>query len=284
MNPYKVLGIEKNSSNDDIRKQYIKLAMKYHPDRNKNRSIEIQQEYEEKFKEINEAYSKINNNIDTDFNFTDDSIFDRFKNLDYKDIANKFLKEASLFSKFMFDQNEVYTNNINVNLNIDLFDIYNNIKKNFNLEITKRCKKCMGIGVKVNENNFVPCNNCYGAKYLTQKKEFEIYSGEGKQIFFKQSNEEYGKKTGNVIVNIIPKKNDTYIIQNYIDICYYVNKANISFTYLDNKQYILNNLEENKKYCFKNYGLLNNNMQRGDLYIIFIKTLCEVDFSKKLIS
>lgn len=283
MNPYDILGIDANSSNEDIRKQYIKLAMKYHPDRNKNKPIEIQHEYENKFKEINDAYSKINSE-NNEFSFSEDSIFDKFKNLDYKDIANKIFKEASLFSKFMFDQNEVYTNNINVNLNIELFDIYNNIKKTFSLEITKRCRKCMGIGVKVNENNFVPCNNCYGAKYLKQKKEFEIFAGEGKQIFFKQSNEEYGKKTGNVIVNIIPKKNNDYIILNNINICYYVNKPNISFLYLDNKRYILNNLEENKKYCFRGYGLLNNNMERGDLYIIFNKKYYEIDFSKKLIS
>jgi curved DNA-binding protein len=48
---YKTLGVERNASEDDIRKAYRKLAMKYHPDRNPN-----DKEAEERFKEINEAY------------------------------------------------------------------------------------------------------------------------------------------------------------------------------------------------------------------------------------
>jgi curved DNA-binding protein len=48
---YKVLGVERNASEEDIRKAYRKLAMKFHPDRNPN-----DKEAEERFKEINEAY------------------------------------------------------------------------------------------------------------------------------------------------------------------------------------------------------------------------------------
>ncbi len=48
---YAILGIDKNASEEDIKKAYRKLAMQYHPDRNPDDT-----QAEEKFKEINEAY------------------------------------------------------------------------------------------------------------------------------------------------------------------------------------------------------------------------------------
>jgi curved DNA-binding protein CbpA len=49
---YKILGISKNASSAEIKKAYRKLAIKYHPDKNK----ENKDKAEEKFKEISEAY------------------------------------------------------------------------------------------------------------------------------------------------------------------------------------------------------------------------------------
>jgi len=49
---YSVLGIKKGASDDDIKKAYRKLAMQYHPDRNKD-----DKRAESKFKDISEAYA-----------------------------------------------------------------------------------------------------------------------------------------------------------------------------------------------------------------------------------
>ncbi|HZS80239.1 MAG TPA: molecular chaperone DnaJ [Herbaspirillum sp.] len=48
---YDILGLAKNATEDDIKKAYRKLAMKYHPDRNPD-----SKSAEEKFKEVKEAY------------------------------------------------------------------------------------------------------------------------------------------------------------------------------------------------------------------------------------
>src|SRR5713226_3896867 len=47
---YDILGVTKSASADEIKKAYRKLALQYHPDRNKTK------EAEEKFKEVTKAY------------------------------------------------------------------------------------------------------------------------------------------------------------------------------------------------------------------------------------
>ena len=53
---YKILGVERSASQDEIKKAYRKLAVKYHPDKNPDDKVA-----EEKFKEISEAYQVIGN-------------------------------------------------------------------------------------------------------------------------------------------------------------------------------------------------------------------------------
>lgn len=57
MNPYKVLGVSENATQEEIRRAYLELVKKYHPDRYQGTPFE--NEANEKMKEINEAYDML---------------------------------------------------------------------------------------------------------------------------------------------------------------------------------------------------------------------------------
>lgn len=73
--PYKVLGISPNATNEEVKKAYKELALKYHPDKNPGPMADYA---ESKMKEINEAYDEIlrqraggaKNNSDSDVDYS----------------------------------------------------------------------------------------------------------------------------------------------------------------------------------------------------------------------
>lgn len=57
MDPYQTLGISKTATDDEVKKAYRELSRKYHPDANANNPL--RELAEEKFKEVQAAYSQI---------------------------------------------------------------------------------------------------------------------------------------------------------------------------------------------------------------------------------
>ena len=55
--PYSVLGVSRDASDEEIKKAYRRLSRKYHPDANINNPNKAQAE--EKFKEVQQAYDQI---------------------------------------------------------------------------------------------------------------------------------------------------------------------------------------------------------------------------------
>lgn len=155
---YEILGVPKNASEEQIKKAYRELALKYHPDRNKEKSAE------EKFKGINEAYSVLGEPEkraqydaygSADFGqgfsgqrssqgFTQDEMF--------RDIFNNF----STFED-MFQQGEPQS----VNLALSFEDIEGGMDKEFSVQHNKRCDHCKGSGGEPGSKQ-VRCSTCDG--------------------------------------------------------------------------------------------------------------------------
>ena len=56
---YKILEIEPNATNEEVKKAYRKMAVKYHPDTVATLGEDVQKAAEEKFKAVNQAYEAI---------------------------------------------------------------------------------------------------------------------------------------------------------------------------------------------------------------------------------
>ena len=56
-NYYKILGVDKNAGETEIKKAYRKSAIRFHPDKQAGKTEQEQEEAEKQFKEIGEAYS-----------------------------------------------------------------------------------------------------------------------------------------------------------------------------------------------------------------------------------
>ena len=57
--PYKVLGLTSSATDEEVKKAYRRLAMKYHPDKVEGMGEEVKKNAEAQFREINEAYEQI---------------------------------------------------------------------------------------------------------------------------------------------------------------------------------------------------------------------------------
>lgn len=121
-NYYDILEINKNASPEIIEKAYKTLVKKYHPDLQDNN---LKFEYEEKIKEINEAYevlSDVEKKENYDLNLKNNEIsLDDYNNLINENINLK--KEINYLKNNTINENEL-------NYNKNNYNIQNNINEN----------------------------------------------------------------------------------------------------------------------------------------------------------
>lgn len=56
---YKILELERNATDDEVKRAYRRMAMKYHPDKVSHLGDDFRKDADEKFKKVNEAYARI---------------------------------------------------------------------------------------------------------------------------------------------------------------------------------------------------------------------------------
>lgn len=101
-NYYEKLGLQDNAPDDEVKKAYKKLAIKYHPDKQANKSDEEKIEAEKNFKIIAEAYEILTNK-------------DKYKQNNFNNIhsARGFVDPHEIFNQIFKDMNIGTFQNIN---------------------------------------------------------------------------------------------------------------------------------------------------------------------------
>jgi molecular chaperone DnaJ len=166
---YKILGVAENASDKDIKSAYRKLAIKYHPDKNKN-----DKNAEEKFKEISEAYDTLSDKSKRDqYNqqrknpFGGGSFHNSGNGFNPADIFNQFFggnfSGASSFNERAQNFNENL--NLKIRINISFEDSYNGCVKDISYNKFVKCKHCNGIRYDTN-SKAKSCQRCNGSGYI----------------------------------------------------------------------------------------------------------------------
>ena len=188
---YEILGVPRTASQEEIKKAYRKLAMKYHPDRNK----ESPKEAEEKFKELSEAYEVLadqEKKVRYD-QFGHEGVRSTFRGggFDWSDFTH-FSDISDIFGGFegfgfggsIFDQffgggarrsGPMEGRSLRYDIDITLEEAAKGIERGITVPHSVACKKCGGLGAK--PEDMKTCDTCKGRGQVQrgQKRGYTSY-------------------------------------------------------------------------------------------------------------
>jgi molecular chaperone DnaJ len=167
---YQLLGVARDASDAEIKKAYRKLAMDYHPDRNRSPDAEA------KFKEIAEAYEVLRDPQKR-------AAYDRygragvgagaggfgFHHVDLSEALEIFMRDfgglgglESLFGGGRAQPEARRGQDIRVTVKLTLGEVATGVKKTVKLRTLERCDNCAGSGARPGTRPS-PCNTCGGS-------------------------------------------------------------------------------------------------------------------------
>lgn len=165
---YEILGVNKTSNQDEIKKSYRKLAMQYHPDKNKD------PEASEKFKEISEAYAVLSDQQKrSQYDQYGHSGFsqqysqeDIFRNTNFEDLFEGFSGSGfeDIFSSFFGGRGgrrKQYGQDLQTEMVITLEEVGTGVKRDLEFKHHKQCDKCNGTRAEPG-SSIRTCTTCNG--------------------------------------------------------------------------------------------------------------------------
>ena len=176
---YSVLGVKKNASQDEIKRAYRELAMKYHPDRNVDKSESEKKQIEERFKSVNEAYAVLSDPEKRQSydaygsegfhqRFSEEDIFRGF-NID--EVLRQMGFDINSFGGDMFSSMFGFgqgTRNVDMGsdlltrVSVSLEEAAHGTEKTVLVHHIKVCERCGGSGAEKG-SKIVKCDKCAGS-------------------------------------------------------------------------------------------------------------------------
>lgn len=170
---YNILGVNKNATEAELKKAYRKLAMEYHPDRNPGNK-----EAEDKFREINEAYTVLSDG-------TKRAQYDQYGRVfdDRNQGAGGFGGGETIFEEFFSDvfgdffgttgntkrkRRPQKGQSIEYHLDITFMEAAFGCEKEIEIPTTENCKRCDGSGAE--PGAVETCPTCHGSGTIQRRQ------------------------------------------------------------------------------------------------------------------
>ena len=184
---YEVLGVDKNASAADIKKAYRKIAIKYHPDRQGDKSDAEKKEAEEKFKEAAEAYAVLSDEQKRQqydqFGFDGPNMGGGFgggAGFDINDILNSVFGNGFNFGGGGFGdffggggrgpQQHVHRgSDLRLKVQLNLQEVATGVTKKFKVRKDVVCTACKGSGAAEGSAMEI-CKTCHGSGVVITTK------------------------------------------------------------------------------------------------------------------